>query len=74
MNEEWGEVPPHWMLYFAVDNCDEAAAKAKQLGGEICVPPTDIAKVGRFAVINDPQGGFFSIITLNLQQSASHLA
>ncbi|MPY25420.1 VOC family protein [Shewanella psychropiezotolerans] len=69
MNEEWGEIPPHWMLYFAVDNCDETVAKANALGGEICVPPTDIAKVGRFAVINDPQGGFFSVITLNLDES-----
>ncbi|EDQ02380.1 hypothetical protein KT99_02667 [Shewanella benthica KT99] len=30
------------------------------------MPPTDIDKVGRLAVINDPQGGFFSVITLDL--------
>ncbi|BAJ00173.1 VOC family protein [Shewanella violacea] len=65
MNQEWGDIPPHWTLYFTVDNCDETVAKARKLGGKECVPPTDIANVGRFAVINDPQGGFFSVITLN---------
>jgi predicted enzyme related to lactoylglutathione lyase len=63
MNEMWpAEVPSHWMVYFAVTDTDVAAAKAEQLGGKISVPPTDIPP-GRFAVLNDPQGGFFSIIT-----------
>ena len=70
MTEEWGDLPPHWMLYFCVDDCDEAAAKASHLGGKVCVPPTDIEKVGRFAVINDPQGGFFSVITLSQDLSS----
>ena len=30
------------------------------MGGKGCVPPTDIPEVGRVAVVNDPQGGFFS--------------
>lgn len=64
MTEEWGDIPPHWMLYFSVDDCDETVGKAVKLGGKACVPPTDISGVGRFAVINDPQGGFFSVITL----------
>jgi predicted enzyme related to lactoylglutathione lyase len=34
-----------------------------ELGGKVCVPPTDIP-VGRFAVVNDPEGATFSIITL----------
>jgi hypothetical protein len=54
-------VPPHWSVYFAVDNCDAAAEKAKGLGATSCVPPTDIPNVGRFAVIQDPQGAIFSI-------------
>ncbi len=66
MTEEWGDMPAHWMLYFTVENCDEKAELVTQLGGKVCVPPTDIANVGRFAVINDPDGGFFSIIELRL--------
>lgn len=56
-------VPPHWTVYFAVDDCDAAAEKAKGLGATSCVPPTDIPKVGRFAMIQDPQGAVFSIFT-----------
>ncbi|NRA82897.1 MAG: VOC family protein [Gammaproteobacteria bacterium] len=64
MTEEWGDLPPHWMIYFAVDDCDAYATKAQGLGATLCVPPTDIPEVGRFAVINDSQGATFSIIKL----------
>ncbi len=64
MTEEWGELPSHWMVYFSVADCDAKADKAAELGGTVCVPPTDIPPVGRFAVINDPQGAVFSIIKL----------
>src|SRR5215471_9298022 len=56
-------VPPHWSVYFAVDDCDATAKKAEGLGATLCVPPTDIPNVGRFAVVQDPQGAFFSIFT-----------
>lgn len=56
--------PPHWMPYFAVADVDQTTARAKELGGSTTVPPTDIPNVGRFAVLSDPQGGVFSIITL----------
>ncbi len=65
MTEEWGDIPSHWMVYFAVEDCDASAEKAKELGGEITVPPTDIPPAGRFSVIKDPQGAVFSIIKLN---------
>ncbi len=64
MNEIWpAELPSHWMVYFAVADTDAAAARAAELGGKVSVPPTDITP-GRFAVLNDPQGGFFSILTM----------
>lgn len=65
MTEEWGDMPSHWMSYFSVEDCDQMVAKAQELGGEVCVPPTDIEGVGRFAVINDPQGAVFSVIALS---------
>jgi predicted enzyme related to lactoylglutathione lyase len=64
MTEEWGDIPSHWMMYVAVEDCDASAARCAELGGNVCVPPTDIPPVGRFAVLDDPQGGTFSIITL----------
>ena len=62
--EQWKGVPPHWSIYITVANCDERAAKATQLGGAVCVPPTDIPNVGRFSVIADPQGAAFNLIQM----------
>lgn len=64
MPPEMEGVPPHWGVYFQVADCDATAAKAKALGGQICFGPHDIPKVGRFAVIQDPQGAVFSVIRL----------
>jgi predicted enzyme related to lactoylglutathione lyase len=59
--KEWGPVPPSWLIYFAVEDCDRSAAKAGELGGKAVVAPTDIEKVGRFAVMQDPQGAVFAL-------------
>ena len=64
MNEEWGELPSHWMVYFSVADCDASAEQVAELGGKVSVPPTDIPTVGRFSVITDPQGAVFSIVKL----------
>lgn len=61
---EMGDLPPHWLVYFAVDDCDAQAQKAAELGGKICAPPSDIPGIGRFSVIQDPQGAAFAIIKL----------
>jgi predicted enzyme related to lactoylglutathione lyase len=63
MTAEWGDIKPHWIPYIAVDDCDAYAKKITDNGGKVCVPPTDIS-VGRFAVVEDPNGGYFSIIRL----------
>ena len=63
---------PYWMIYVSVADCDERAAKVKDLGGKVFVPPTDIPNTGRFAVISDPQGAMLSIIQLaRTHESAS---
>lgn len=59
---EWESIPPHWMVYFNVQDCMQAVEEIRTLGGSVCVPPTDIPGVGRFAMVNDPQGAVFSII------------
>jgi predicted enzyme related to lactoylglutathione lyase len=60
-------VPPNWIPYFAVDHCDEKLAQLKSLGGSVHMGPMDIPKVGRFAVVADPQGASFCIIELKLE-------
>lgn len=62
MNEEWEGIPPHWMVYFAVEDAQAAADKAKSLGGSVAVPPTHIPGTGTFTVLQDPQGAAFSVI------------
>jgi predicted enzyme related to lactoylglutathione lyase len=64
ISEEWGQMPPNWMVYFAVDDCDDAVRRAEELGGKVAVQPTDIPDVGRFSVLQDPQGAHFSVMKL----------
>jgi uncharacterized protein len=49
-------LPAMWMPYVAVADCDATAAKAKTLGAQLMVAPSDIPNVGRFAALTDPQG------------------
>jgi uncharacterized protein len=56
-------MPPAWFPYVTVDNVDNTAKQATQLGGNVLVEPKDIPEVGRFAVIQDPQGAAISVIT-----------
>ncbi len=63
MDENWpAEIPSHWMVYFLVEDTEATAAKAAELGGNVSVPPFDTS-AGKIAVLNDPQGGTFSIIS-----------
>jgi uncharacterized protein len=56
-------VPPCWGVYVTVDNVEASVKLVKQLGGTVMVPPTDIPDVGRFTVIQDPQGASLTLIT-----------
>jgi predicted enzyme related to lactoylglutathione lyase len=60
------QVPPHWLVYFAVANTDDTVKKAEQLGGKVVAPAMDIPQ-GRMAVLSDPAGAAFAIIQLSGQ-------
>jgi uncharacterized protein len=70
MGPEFGTMPPHWMIYFSVANADATAEQGKAQGGTVCVPPSDIPGVGRFAVMQDGQGAFFSILKVGAGAAA----
>jgi uncharacterized protein len=55
------QAPPHWLIYFLVENCDAATQKATGLGAKVFVPPTSMENVGRWSVIADPQGAVFAL-------------
>jgi predicted enzyme related to lactoylglutathione lyase len=54
---------PVWGTYVTVGDVDATAGNAAALGGKILVQPRDIPGVGRFCVIEDPQGAVISAIT-----------
>ena len=69
LSEQMGDVPPNWMVYFSVADCDASVDKAKSLGANVLVPPSDIPEVGRFSTMCDPQGAAFSVIHLKAPQA-----
>jgi predicted enzyme related to lactoylglutathione lyase len=48
--------PPHWRSFCWADDLDATVRKAKELGGTIVVPPTEMPGFGSFAAIKDSQG------------------
>ena len=63
---EMGPVPSHWLVYIAVDDCEGTMEKAKRLGGRAVTDAMDVPGVGRFAVLQDPQGAVFAAIRLTM--------
>jgi predicted enzyme related to lactoylglutathione lyase len=63
-------IQPHWGTYFTVDDADEAARRAVELGASLFVPLMDIPGIGRFCGIESPQGvRFYAIRYLPRQES-----
>ncbi len=62
-NPHMAVVPPHWATYVAVDDVDARVARVTRHGGSLVVPPMDIPKVGRMALIADPQGAHIWLFT-----------
>ncbi len=56
------EVPSFWMVYFMVDDLDAKVEKVRGLGGQVQMGPADYPG-GRFAVLQDPQGAVFGLIS-----------
>lgn len=58
---EMDPIPPNWLAYFQAADCARTEAQAVGLGASALVPTTDIPDIGRFAVIQDPQGAVFGL-------------
>ena len=56
---------PWWMVYFSVDDIDQAAALCVKLGGQLDFPPQPVPGAGRFVLFRDPQGRYCSLFQLN---------
>ena len=64
------DLPAHWSVYFAVDDCDAVAEHCGKLGGSVIFGPTDLAP-GRTALLADGQGAGFWVIALDENFSMS---
>jgi predicted enzyme related to lactoylglutathione lyase len=58
--EEERGIAPNWLPYFTVEDAGDAVHNAEQVGGRGLLPTTNI-RIGRFAVIADPQGAAFGV-------------
>ena len=61
---------PSWSVWFAVDDCDQSASLATELGASVLMPPTDM-DFGRGAVVRDPEGAIFGIGAMKSIAAAS---
>ncbi|MGP0076468.1 MAG: VOC family protein [Bryobacteraceae bacterium] len=53
--------PPHWLIYFAVEDVDKTFNRAMDLGARVLLRPMDFEGVGRVAMLADPQGAVFAL-------------
>lgn len=67
-SEEMGPIPNYWGVYFSVDDVDATLATVKDNGGQVIMQPMDVPTVGRFAVVQDPQGATLTVITMATEQ------
>ncbi len=54
---------PCWVGYVGVDDCDSAVAAIETAGGKVLMPPNDVPMAGRIAMVADPGGAQFYVIT-----------
>jgi uncharacterized protein len=62
MNPPMEGVPPHWNVYFNVEDVDATVSRIEELGGKTMAPAFDVPGVGRMAMVGDPQGASFWVM------------
>ena len=55
--------PPHWLNYIGTPDVDATVRQAVELGGKVVTSAADVPRVGRMAVLQDPQGAMFAVST-----------
>ena len=56
-------MPPHWRATVTVEDVDATTKMAEDLGGKVLMQPQEIPTVGKFSVIQDPQGAVITLMT-----------
>ena len=63
-----------WLTFISTANVDAATTIAKQHGAKILREPRDVPNRGRQAVLSDPQGAVFALLTSSSGDPANTLA
>ena len=58
------EVPPHWQVYFVVEDVDAAIENVNGSGGSVMMGPIE-SPAGPVAIFRDPAGAPFAVVALN---------
>lgn len=53
---------PSWLTYIAVADTDRTLERASRMKATVTSPAVEVAGVGRFATLLDPQGGAFAVL------------
>ena len=54
---------PHWIARVGVDDVDDAVRRAERMGAHVRAPAADVGGTGRLAVLTDPQGVPFAMLS-----------
>src|SRR5262245_54864672 len=60
--KEMAQVPPHWGIYFRVDDIDAAAGRVTASGGRILNGPMEVPGGDWIVNAMDPHGAAFSLL------------
>jgi uncharacterized protein len=66
MREKRPQEPPHWLVYFAVEDVDASLARIAELGGGTIAGPFEMADA-RMAVVADSRGAVFALYAGRLE-------
>ncbi|CAM3063083.1 VOC domain-containing protein [Sphingomonas antarctica] len=58
-----GGATPGWVGYVKVENVDQTVTSVEHGGGRVLMPARDLPEAGRFAMVADPAGSRFYIMT-----------
>jgi predicted enzyme related to lactoylglutathione lyase len=61
---EMAGMPSNWLVYFGVNDTDATVAQVESLGGRVLAGP-DNNPFGRWAILADPMGAVFAIISVS---------
>ena len=58
-----GKLPPQWLTFFQTEDCEASCKEAVAQRGSVVAPPAEAPPSRRLAIVSDPQGAAFGLVT-----------